>query len=434
MAPRGRPRKRLSRMDAATDAMTAFGFDGRLVQKTVKQLLKEYGGDDGWVFIEEYGYKELIEAILRDQDEDTTKQKGVSSQDERAEDPALQSILDPSGTLVDSTCNKAGNTVGETSCSELVAPTYIELCRNKQDICSTEVSCPPPVEGDGNSWKDFAEDQISTQKETGNAICGDGGNSRNQVQPGSNSHVFAPPPTSSPCPVNYLKMCSASQVQSGSNSHVSTSPPTASLCPVNHLPPLVDHHPTTLSSSKGISSRDERAEDPVLESTTGPSGTLVDSTCKEAGYTLGEITCSKLVDVVGEPTHEELCSNKQDIDSTEVLCLPATEGDGHRCKDIREDQTSIQKGTANVFCSDGGNYGSQVLHAGSIPPTSSPCPVNSVPPPAHHLPTTLPCSKRVCLQPPRRRFPCYGWIESESEEDADDFIQLPPMKRVEFSK
>ncbi|PHT35927.1 hypothetical protein CQW23_23627 [Capsicum baccatum] len=67
MARRGRPRKRLSRMDAATDAMTAFGFDKRLVQNTVKQLLKEYGGDDGWAFIEEYGYKELIEAILRDQ-------------------------------------------------------------------------------------------------------------------------------------------------------------------------------------------------------------------------------------------------------------------------------------------------------------------------------------------------------------------------------
>lgn len=32
--------QRLSRMDAATDAMTAFGFDERLVQKTVKQLLK----------------------------------------------------------------------------------------------------------------------------------------------------------------------------------------------------------------------------------------------------------------------------------------------------------------------------------------------------------------------------------------------------------
>lgn len=59
---------------------------------------------------------------------------------ERAEDHALQSILGPSGTLVNSTDNKAGITVGETSCSELVnapAPIYVELCRNKQAICST---------------------------------------------------------------------------------------------------------------------------------------------------------------------------------------------------------------------------------------------------------------------------------------------------------
>ncbi|CAN4101731.1 unnamed protein product [Withania somnifera] len=78
MAPRGRPRKRLSRMDAATDAMTPLGFDKRIVKKTVKQLLKEYGGDEGWAFIEEYGYKELIDAILRGQesnDEDTLQQK-----------------------------------------------------------------------------------------------------------------------------------------------------------------------------------------------------------------------------------------------------------------------------------------------------------------------------------------------------------------------
>ncbi|XP_047254146.1 uncharacterized protein LOC107845438 isoform X6 [Capsicum annuum] len=398
MARRGRPRKRLSRMDAATDAMTAFGFDERLVQNSVKQLLKEYGGDDGWAFIEEYGYKELIDAILRDQ-ETNDEQKGVSSQDERANDPALQSILGPSGSLVCSICNEAANTVGETSCSELVnavAPMHVELCRNKQDISSPEVFCRPLVEGDGNTSKDVAEDEIPTQKE----------------------------------------------VQSESNFHISTPPPTASLCPVNHLPVPVDHHPTALPSSKGASSQDEIAENPALESTTGPSGTLVDSTCYKAGNTVGETTCSKLVDAVGEPTHEELCSYKQDIGSTgdsesaearfdqaakywkqaialtpEVLCLPPAEGDGHRCKDIREDQTSIQKGIGNVFFSDGGDSGSRALQAS----------VNSVPTPADHLPTNLPSSKRVFLQPPRRRFPCYGWIGSDSEEDADDFIQLPQM-------
>lgn len=190
---------------------------------------------------------------------------------------------------------------------------------------------------------------------------------------------------------------------------------------------------------KGVSSQDDRAEDPALESTTGPSGTLADFTCNEAGNTVGETVCSNLVDAVGKPTHEELCNNKQDIGSAEVLCLPPAEGDGRRCKDIHEDQTSIRKGAANVFCRSDGNSGSQVLQAGNnthvtIPPTSSPRPVNRVPPPADHLPTTLPSSKRVCLQPPRRRFPCYGWIGSDSEEDADDFIQLTPMKCVEFSK
>lgn len=432
MAPRGRPRKRLSRMDAATDAMTAFGFDERLVQKTVKQLLKEYGGDDGWAFIEEYGYKELIEAILREQesnDEDATKQKGVSSHDERAEDPALQSIFGPSGTVV----NKAGNTVGETSCSELVnavEPIYVELLRNKQDICITEVFCSPPVEGNGNSWKDVVEDQITTQKETSTAVCHDGGNSKNQVEHGSNSHIFAPPPISSPCPVNYLKLCSGSHVQSWNNSHVSAPPPTASLCPVP-----VDHHPTAFPSSKGVSSQDEKTEEPALESTSCPLGTLVDSTYNEAGNTPGETGYSKLVDAVGEPTHEELCSHKQDIANSEVLSLPPAEGDGNRCKDIRGRQTSIQRGMANVFCSDGGNSGREVLQEGSNfhITISSPCPVNSVPPSADHLPKTLPSSKRVCLQPPRRRFPCYGWIGSDSEEEADDFIQLPPMKCVEFS-
>ncbi|OIT18686.1 hypothetical protein A4A49_43687, partial [Nicotiana attenuata] len=75
MAPRGRPRKRLGRIDAAIDAMTPFGFDESLVRKTVNKLLKEYGGNEGWAFIEDCGYKELIEAILRDlesNDEGTT--------------------------------------------------------------------------------------------------------------------------------------------------------------------------------------------------------------------------------------------------------------------------------------------------------------------------------------------------------------------------
>ncbi|KAL0401223.1 UNVERIFIED_CONTAM: hypothetical protein Slati_4152200 [Sesamum latifolium] len=68
--PRSRARKaRLTRMDAAVDAMVPFGFPEEKVRKHVKELLKEYGGDEGWPFIEEYSYKELIDAILRDDEE-----------------------------------------------------------------------------------------------------------------------------------------------------------------------------------------------------------------------------------------------------------------------------------------------------------------------------------------------------------------------------
>ncbi|KAL0303835.1 UNVERIFIED_CONTAM: hypothetical protein Sradi_6251600 [Sesamum radiatum] len=75
-------------MDAAVDAMVPFGFPVEKVKKHVKELLKlelpvvkneqkygrmcgfpEYGGDEGWPFIEEYSYKELIDAILRDDEE-----------------------------------------------------------------------------------------------------------------------------------------------------------------------------------------------------------------------------------------------------------------------------------------------------------------------------------------------------------------------------
>lgn len=55
---------------------SSFGL--REILLNYRYYYKEYGGDVGWAFIEEYGYKELIEAILRDQesnDEDSTKQK-----------------------------------------------------------------------------------------------------------------------------------------------------------------------------------------------------------------------------------------------------------------------------------------------------------------------------------------------------------------------
>lgn len=66
-----RPRKRkvgLTRVDAALDAMAPYGFSKKLVRDTIKSLLKEYGGEEGYVFIEESAYRLLIETILQKTD------------------------------------------------------------------------------------------------------------------------------------------------------------------------------------------------------------------------------------------------------------------------------------------------------------------------------------------------------------------------------
>ncbi|XP_073130090.1 uncharacterized protein [Henckelia pumila] len=64
---RGRPRKpRLTRMDAAVDAMAPLGFTQKQVQKAVKGLLKVYDGNDAWPVIEESSYTLLLEVMLND--------------------------------------------------------------------------------------------------------------------------------------------------------------------------------------------------------------------------------------------------------------------------------------------------------------------------------------------------------------------------------
>nr|XP_043634958.1 inverted formin-2-like [Erigeron canadensis] len=65
MAPRGRPRKRDSRMSAAVDAMAPFGFSEKVVVDKMKELLKVYSGE--YMFIESDAYSVLLEALIADQ-------------------------------------------------------------------------------------------------------------------------------------------------------------------------------------------------------------------------------------------------------------------------------------------------------------------------------------------------------------------------------
>ncbi|OVA17637.1 WIYLD domain [Macleaya cordata] len=85
------PRKRQTRIDAAFDNLEPLGFTKKVIRSKVKELLKVYGGDAGWAFIEEASYKLLIEFILEDQEKELLK---IESQevDERA-----LAIGEPSG-------------------------------------------------------------------------------------------------------------------------------------------------------------------------------------------------------------------------------------------------------------------------------------------------------------------------------------------------
>ncbi|KAL1348323.1 uncharacterized protein LOC130939138 [Arachis stenosperma] len=93
MAPRGRPRKKMvgsSRMDAALDAMKQFGFEEKLVQETVNELLDVYQG--AWPFIEDGSYNLLIETILAKQ-EDKNKEENLQ-ENTRRDGVALTSSAD----------------------------------------------------------------------------------------------------------------------------------------------------------------------------------------------------------------------------------------------------------------------------------------------------------------------------------------------------
>ncbi|KAJ4821427.1 Nucleolar histone methyltransferase-related protein [Rhynchospora pubera] len=53
-------------MDAALDHLLPLGFKKQKINSTIKSLLKEYGGDEGWYFLEENNYLLVIDTIIND--------------------------------------------------------------------------------------------------------------------------------------------------------------------------------------------------------------------------------------------------------------------------------------------------------------------------------------------------------------------------------
>ncbi|EEF35512.1 uncharacterized protein LOC8270455 [Ricinus communis] len=102
MPPRRAPKVGLKRIDAALDALRPMGFSPDLIRKTVQSLLKAYGGDEGWPFLEENSYRLVIESILEELEKPEREDDGPkmlengSSKDEIIEEKAKAQVHYPS--------------------------------------------------------------------------------------------------------------------------------------------------------------------------------------------------------------------------------------------------------------------------------------------------------------------------------------------------
>ncbi|KAK2996641.1 hypothetical protein RJ639_025231, partial [Escallonia herrerae] len=141
---------RLSRMDAAVDAMIPFGFSEKTVRNSVKTLLNEYGGDEGWPFIEADAYNVLLEIILGEQEKshqegdvqeycaerDNLVENGPL-QDEGSGNNALVDTAGPSIGTIQAICSQATNTALEAETTgdkegSLLAEGDGEGCQTKE--------------------------------------------------------------------------------------------------------------------------------------------------------------------------------------------------------------------------------------------------------------------------------------------------------------
>ncbi|KAG8380856.1 hypothetical protein BUALT_Bualt06G0060000 [Buddleja alternifolia] len=197
---------RLSRMDAAVDAMVPYGFSEERVKNVVKELLKEYGGDEAWPFIEDCSYKELIEALLRDTEgndqekvgEDENLPKDKSFEDEKA---AGTSARD-SDTQPDERADDNAPADVAMSTDAVAEPTCSEVVSSSSGINNAG--------GDGKGWKDILPDQRSgliDEEETPNPVHKNDDPVTKIHPPGNNNSIPASPSLSnipSPPPTNSL--------------------------------------------------------------------------------------------------------------------------------------------------------------------------------------------------------------------------------------
>ncbi|CAL5322628.1 unnamed protein product [Camellia sinensis] len=217
MAPRGRTRKPgLTRMDAAIDQLVPYGFTRNQVRRTVNQLLKVYGGDDGWPFIEANAYILVIETILSNQEEEVQGDKSNGEeimlldeplQVERAGDCSEAADAGPSSQILASTSSEVADAAAPIS--QVLALTCSEVVDAAAQTTETEVrDCLLSAKGNRRGLKDVRLDQ-NCNEDMVNAIDKGGKNdndSRRGMQIDHSPLLRSPPPItlSPPSPANNL--------------------------------------------------------------------------------------------------------------------------------------------------------------------------------------------------------------------------------------
>ncbi|XP_065618137.1 uncharacterized protein LOC111996982 [Quercus suber] len=161
--PRGRPRKKDIRLAAALDAMRPYGFPQDLVELTVGELLNVYGGNEGWVFIEDSSYSVLLETLLektnapQDQ-EDDSPQHNPGDADDRESSAVGASIPTCSNSgatdamlltnqVLDSASqpNEAPNTAHESHGMRYLPPTPAASSGGAEALGNSLAQSPPPI-------------------------------------------------------------------------------------------------------------------------------------------------------------------------------------------------------------------------------------------------------------------------------------------------
>lgn len=226
-------------MDAALDAMRNLGFEEEVVTRTVKELLDIYG-DDGWPFIEEYGYKELIDAILRGSE--TTKDENMEENDSRQNEVANvrpEDVAGSSNTASGQICSEVGDFAPEAENAIVKSPSSSTCNTVKNtDNRGNQIRGTPLANEGISGWKkvaDYQSNQITlTQKERCNDICNSSGNPGAEMNSQSARAVLTPVVPSPQTPlIQKDKSHDDRKMNSQSASAVHFSPPTSSQTPVD---------------------------------------------------------------------------------------------------------------------------------------------------------------------------------------------------------